>query len=659
MFTQNFQYDKEFLYHLDKLNLKNFYVKIVLLTWDEKPIKEIQGKAISGSINVNGAAPLRRTLNVSLVADKQSFNLENINNLISINKKFNIYVGYENLSVNYIEKYGNIVWFPLGLFLISTANSSYSTSGINISLTAKDKMCLLDGSVGGKFPASVTFHESYETNDEGEIYVTNPTIFTIIQESVVHYGREHINNVIINDLDNVTKMLVKYTGDTPIWFSDNYNSFVISNYPVKGFNNKYNKNDDVGYMETDFTFPGELTFNAGNTVVNLLDRIIETLGNYEYFYNLQGQFIFQEKKNYLNNYYTPIVNLGLENYIQNFSNSKYVYSFNNADTISSYSFSPDYSNIKNDFICWGTKELATGESFGIRYHLAIDKKPALIKSLKYMFPIINTDSKKILRYEYSDSNNFPELNKKESFQTDDKGNIVYYPPAPEWREEIYRNALENSLTNSTEDYYDQEMLAEWRSIFDPINKDFEREWMEYFPKEPWIGWNPQVFINPNSLKFWLDFIDNQKILDQFSVDNIGRRTEVIENNNIKSVYNSEIQDVIFLKNDEAAKDKINYYNKIKQPFCLLKEEQMDYFTISSTGASCFDFIRESLYSRLVYNTKITIQCQPKYYLEPNSLVYIENKECNIYGDYFITDFTLPLDINGDMTINAVQALTRY
>ena len=62
--------------------------------------------------------------------------------------------------------------------------------------------------------------------------------------------------------------------------------FVISGFLV-GYN-KYNKNDDVGYMETDFTFPGELTFNAGNTVVNLLDRIIEILGNYEYFYNLQG-----------------------------------------------------------------------------------------------------------------------------------------------------------------------------------------------------------------------------------------------------------------------------------------------------------------------------------------------------------------------------------
>jgi hypothetical protein len=41
--------------------------------------------------------------------------------------------------------------------------------------------------------------------------------------------------------------------------------------------------------------------NAGETVVALLDKIVKALGNYEFFYDLDGNFIFQEKKNYLNN----------------------------------------------------------------------------------------------------------------------------------------------------------------------------------------------------------------------------------------------------------------------------------------------------------------------------------------------------------------------
>ena len=120
---------------------------------------------------------------------------------------------------------------------------------------------------------------------------------------------------VINDLENTAKMLVKYNGDTPIWFSDDYNSFVISDSAVDGFVHRYSYGQDIGYMETPMTYPGELVFDAGNTVVNLLDKICETLGNYEYFYDLDGHFVFQEKKNYLNNYYTPIVELETENYV--------------------------------------------------------------------------------------------------------------------------------------------------------------------------------------------------------------------------------------------------------------------------------------------------------------------------------------------------------
>jgi len=48
----------------------------------------------------------------------------------------------------------------------------------------------------------------------------------------------------------------------------------------------------VGYKLTDFTYPGELVLNPGETVVTLLDKIAKVLGNYEYFYDIDGHFIF-------------------------------------------------------------------------------------------------------------------------------------------------------------------------------------------------------------------------------------------------------------------------------------------------------------------------------------------------------------------------------
>lgn len=594
-----------------------------------------------------------------MYADEQINQLENIDNLISINKKFKVYIGYENKIKKWKDKYGDICWFPLGLYLVSDASISCSSSGVNVSVTGKDKMCLLDGSVGGMLPASVTFHEIYNENENGDIYVTNPTIFQIIQESVVHYGKENISNVVINDLDNVTKMLVKYNGDTPIWFSDDYNSFVISDTAIEGFPNRYSYGQDIGYMETDFTYPGELIFDAGNTIVNLLDQICTVLGNYEYFYNLEGQFVFQEKKNYLNNYYTPVIELEDRNYIQDFSNTKYAYTFGDANISTSYNSSPRYDNIKNDYICWGTKTLPNGVSYGIRYHLAIDKKPALWRCLRYMYPIVSIETQQLLRYEYAVEGQSPEYNPRtEEIQKDENGNELITPPGNDWREELYRAALENSATMADEGYYDQELLAEWRKIYDPANEDFHKAWNEEFNLDTWTGWNPEVYTDPGGLRYWLDFIDTQSILDKYSVGNIGRRTKVINNSNTSTVYNPEVQDIIFLENNEEATDKINKYIRTQQPYCLLKENQMDYFEISSTQASCFDLIRDALYQNLVYNTQITINCQPKYYMEPNTLIYVEDKMTGIQGDYFITNFTLPLAYTGTMSISATQLLTR-
>ena len=656
--TMTFLQDKEFLYSLDNQKIKNLFVKIVLMTYNEEPIREIQGYATGGSINVNGSAALRRTASLNMYVDEQINNLENINNLISINKKFKIYIGYKTMGRKWIFKYGELVWFPLGTYLVSDANLQRQTSGISISVTGKDKMCLLDGSVGGTLPASVTFHEIYNEDENGDIYITNPTIFQIIQEAVVHYGKEKITNIIINDLDNTAKMLVKYNGDTPIWFTDNYNSFIISDSPQEGFIHRYSYGQDIGYMETPMTYPGELIFDAGSTVVNLLDKICETLGNYEYFYNIEGQFIFQEKKNYLNNYYTPIIELDTKNYIQNFSNTKYAYSITDANTSTSFTVNPQYDNIKNDYICWGTKTLNDGQSFGIRYHLALEKKPHLQRCLKYMWPIISSETKQLIRYEYTDGERPYLNNEKEEVQKDSNNNEIMYPPGDDWREELYRQALENSLNMTEEGYYDQELLAEWRNLYDPSNETYHKAWNEEFQLDTWTGWNPLVYTDPSSLHYWLDFIDSQEILDKYSVNNIGRRTKVIQNNNISTVYNTEVQDIIFLQNDESAQEKISQYIRTQQPYCLLKENQMNYFTISSTQSSCFDLIRDSLYQNLVYNTQITITCQPKYYMEPNTLIYLEDKQSGIQGDYFITNFTLPLSYTDTMSINATQILTK-
>lgn len=627
--------DMDFLTQLDKLHMRVQYAKIVLLSFsDEEPIKEIQGSISSGNLSVNGSSAVRRTINLTMLASAENSNLEDIDNEISINKKVKVFIGYDNPLRSY-KDYGDIIWFPCGLFVLSSANISRSTSGWNISITGKDKMCLLDGTAGGTLPASTTFHESLVTLDNGDVEIHYPTIFQIIYEAVNHWGGEDVENIIITDIDDEAKMLVRYIGDKPIYFSNDYQS--LSFESQEDYPHMFTYGQDAGYKYTEFTYPGELVLNAGDTVVTLLDKIVGTLGNYEYFYNLDGKFVFQEIKNYLNTG-SPLLELSPEDYVRSYNNAKFLYSLTDLDTTTAITRNPKYDNVKNDFYVWGKRKTSSGVEVSIRYHLAIDDKPDLDLATQYMWEIKSEKSNLIIRYDF---NNLSE------YSVDGYKATLVGLPCDEWREELYRHALEAQVTNSVyNSYYDTELIAEWRNIYSTTNKNWDAT----------NHWNPAVFNDPGSINFWLDFIDTSSALGKYSIKNIGRRTKVVNNNDIKTVYNSEVPDVVFIEGLDQ--DLIVKYQGIGQRFFVLSNEYYDMFSISTTGTSCFDQIRELMYQNLCYNTTISLTCLPKYYMEPNNIIRIEDRDSNIYGNYQITQYSLPLTYNGTMSITATEVLTR-
>lgn len=633
--------DMDFLTQLDKLHMRVQYAKIILLSFkDEEPIKEIQGFITSGNLSVNGSSAIRRTINLTMLASMANSNLEDIDNEISINKKVKVLIGYDNPLQSY-KNYGDIIWFPCGLFVLSSANISRSTSGWNISITGKDKMCLLDGTAGGTLPASVTFHESLVQLDNGDIEIQYPTIFQIIYEAVNHWGGEATENIIITDVDDEIKMLVRYMGDRPVYFNEDYSSVDYS--ASSDFPHMFTYGQDVGYEITPFTYPGELILNAGDTVVTLLDKIVSTLGNYEYFYNIDGKFVFQEIKNYLNTG-SPILELDPADYVRSYNNAKFLYSLTDLDTTTAITRNPKYDNVKNDFYVWGKRKTSTGVEVAIRYHLAIDDKPDIDLASKYMWEIKDKDSGFIVRYDLTDSSDY---------SVDDYEVTLVGSPCDEWREELYRRALDAQVSNSVYDnYYDSELIAEWRNLYNPLNSNWDST----------NHWNPDVFNDLGSINFWLDFIDTSSALGKYSIKNIGRRTKVVNNNDIKTVYNSEVPDVVFYQKSQYSESEEqelrNYYNSIGQPFFPSTDLFYNSISISTTGASCFDQIRELMYQNLCYNTTISLTCLPKYYMEPNNIIRVEDRDSNIYGNYQITQYSLPLTYNGTMSITATEVLTR-
>ena len=660
--------DSKFLSMLDEMRIKKHYAKITVLSFvDEKPLREIQGIATAGSVTVNGQAALRRTISLTVSGIENENDINNIENIISINKKVKIEVGLENPFEDY-KDYGDIIWFPLGTYVINQATTSTTASSANISISGKDKMCMLDGTCGGTLPSAVTFHETQHEDDNGDIFIEQVPIFTIIKECVTHFGKEPEQNVIINDVDMTAKLSTKYVGQNPIWFSKDYKSFVISENAPEDENflqHKFIYGQDVGYQETDFTYPGELVFSAGDTVTSVLDKIIESLGNYEYFYDLDGHFIFQQKKNYLNYYYTPITQINDNYYIKAFSDSKYYYTFIDAKDALSYYNSPKYENIKNDFIVWGDKTNANGVTKTIQYHLAIDEKPIPGNEYKEIVfttnedtdlreakkPIVITEVENYQGYEgyiYKCKDTYYKCidGKLKALESGEYN--VQSVTTSDWRDELYLQGIQAEGSGLNTNAYYVELINEWPKLYDTEKGAFHEDLIN--SSGGLVG----------DLDYFLDFIDSSSAIGEFSVKNIGRRTKVVNNDKINCIFEANIPDVILINlgDSDTVQKKKDEANARGQKYLQVSGQVYDNLAIGGSQNSAYNEIKNLLYEYTSYNESIQLQAIPIYHLEPNTRIIVNDVESDIHGDYIIKSISLPLDINGTMSITATRAIDK-
>lgn len=403
-------FDKDFLAEFDKQKLREELVRLTLLNFnDEKPIRNIIGKAINGSLTLDGSSNVRRTCNITILADEYENDLADLNRDISINKKFFLEIGVVNHTDEYTEY--PVIWFPQGTFVMISASLTKNSGATTISIQAKDKMCLLNGECGGVLPAPIDGVNKADYIDENGNTVTKYiTIYEIIKEMVHHWGQESLNRIVINDIDERVRQVKKWIGKNPLYIIHGNTSaeaqYSLTQPIAENITyTTYNYGDDVGYTYVDFTYPGELSTNAGETITSVLDKIKDALGNYEYFYDVYGNFIFQEKRNYLNTSFstkmlkkvnnepegtpqaeewrqlvektnsTSLNDLTPSAYISDMNGGKTMYKFGDGELIAAYTTTPQWNNIKNDFLIWGKRKSADGKDWPIRYHLSIDEKP--------------------------------------------------------------------------------------------------------------------------------------------------------------------------------------------------------------------------------------------------------------------------------------------
>ena len=674
--------DKNFLKTIDRISLKEEFAKITILNWQERPIEDIQGKVSSGTLNINGNSSLRRTCNLTILIDENNSNITSVKNSLSINKKIKLDIGIKNNTSQYSEY--DIIWFPLGTYIISSVSITNTNSQItSASLQLKDKMCLLNGECGGLLPASVTF-SSYDTLDANGAYQTEqPTIYTIIKYVVNYFGGEQLPKILISDVDERVRKVMKWTGSNPLYITQYTSTTSGVQYGATTDKEQvdealaagtidsyteYKSGQDVGYIYTDFIYPGELIGDAGNSVCDILDKIKSALGNYEYFYDLDGNFIFQEIKNYLNTSKstTDLNNMEQNDYLIDITKGKSVYTFDDSFLISSYSNAPQYSMIKNDYIVWGMREDATtGATYPIRYHLAIDTKPQTGNTYKVFFYDDPDDGiQKAKRpIQFSTRDGFPAQGAEDTFYFALDTNTVYKwdteqntyvmfatqtkdITTTDWRTELYLSGAQaEGFSLDTNNYY-TELNNEWPKMYDIENGEFYEEYEK----------------DPSSLDYFLDFIDSSAAIGELSISNIGKRSKIVVDEDINCIFEREIPNLVMIdasQDSAIVTEQREEAQRKGQDYIQVTGAIYNLLATGGTQNSAFERVKELIYQYTSYNESITLQCLPIYYLDVNQRITVNDSKSNIYGDYMINSISIPLNISSMMTISATRALERF
>jgi hypothetical protein len=186
----NFERDKALLNYVDTLQIKEHYVKIHIFNpHTGEDIGDIEGVVTQGSISVNGNSAIRRSGSLTLVVpDEKIFGLQfggetihkitDLKNLIAINKRARVYVGYSNTGYQYTNY--SMFWFPLGTFSLQNPSVTYSNSGVQVQVKLSDLMTKLNGTDGGDLQMAIVHSPIINASTEKEENVSFKELITTL-----------------------------------------------------------------------------------------------------------------------------------------------------------------------------------------------------------------------------------------------------------------------------------------------------------------------------------------------------------------------------------------------------------------------------------------------------------------------------------------------
>lgn len=128
--------------YLLKQSTRELYSKVELLNSSFKIVDQLEGDLISDDISISASSDVRRTYNCTLFVTDSTFEIAK-DSKIWIDRIIRPYIGMKDLRT------GQIVWYLMGTYKMSSTNVTYDATTHTLSLTCNDLMCSLETEYGG------------------------------------------------------------------------------------------------------------------------------------------------------------------------------------------------------------------------------------------------------------------------------------------------------------------------------------------------------------------------------------------------------------------------------------------------------------------------------------------------------------------------------
>lgn len=292
---------------------KTIYTKLEVKNRELKTLEEVSGVATDFSFSINSDSGVRRTANLSVYIKSPKYMAQEYS-LFWIDKIIYVEVGYLN------NRTQEVHYYPVGYFVITDNGYSYDAGSKMLTLSLVDLMGIFNGTRGGYLTGQKTYvfrygthpiswYQSFGENGAPLYCDSNGQVLNLAADAsgnaIIAYKRVDGQVVYENGFPayDTTQALASngvyyQRGSQQIPMAQNtIRNAIIDIVSYWGKWDKYNVsecwNNGPDYQEP-YYIPYDLDFGAGVTVFDILNEISELYPNYEFFFDIDGTFVYQE-----------------------------------------------------------------------------------------------------------------------------------------------------------------------------------------------------------------------------------------------------------------------------------------------------------------------------------------------------------------------------